>query len=139
MVGSVRPDVRLDRLPSLAMRLVTLSLSSEDEWVRTSSSRLLASMLNKRADDSLFELVCEEVFKALDKTLITERLNGARLLTWIVKALLLANANNLESVLYKWFDLLDREDVGEVVVDGVQIVLQQENLFLNMDSHCNIK
>ncbi|KAL0270203.1 UNVERIFIED_CONTAM: hypothetical protein PYX00_007685 [Menopon gallinae] len=140
LIGSARASVKLDRFKTLPDMLITLSLTSGNEWVRTSSSRLLASIVNKWADDSLFESVCKSVFAALEETSpMSKRSNGARLLTWITKGLLLANSNHLESILSRWFDLLDREDVGEVVVEGFQVVLQEENLFLNMDSHCNVK
>lgn len=108
-----------------------------------SAFRLLASFVNKWPDNDardLLERLNGEIFANLTaESGGIAKSNSAKLFTWIMKGIILRGSVLLDEWIPKWFHLLNREDVGNVIADGFSIVLDEDQFYLNLSSHCNIK
>lgn len=144
VVGSVKQNVKIQFFFDAETKLKDLALSSNNNSVRTSASRLLASLINKSdqsVTDELFSKLTTEILTTLnDEAQVPgDKCRAAELLAWITKAVVLKGIPNLDAWLAKWFSLLAHEDVGHVVANGFQIVLDEDKLYLKHRSHCNVR
>lgn len=143
ILGSIRPNVEVHSLSILISSLTSLSLKSTNEIIANSASRLLASILNKSNNKDahdLLDAVTSQVFENINNDTISLpiKFNSTKLLNWIMKGIILRGIPSLEEWIMKWFDLLNRDDIGGCVAEGFGIVIAEDDI-LNLDNHCTIK
>lgn len=142
-MGSVKPEIIIPDVLLIANKLINAALTSANESTLLSSSRLLASFVNKSEQTLALDLlirIVENIFKQLEKTSdVALKFNCGILFTWVIKGVILRGEPDVEESVSKWFDLLGREDVGQVVAENFGIVLIEDELYLNWESHCNIR
>lgn len=143
VLGSVRPEVVIPDISTIRNLLLSTVLSSPNENTRLHSSRLLASIINKSEESVASDILnhtFETIYSELDKpTELSLKCSCAFLFTWMIKGVMLRGKPSFEECLFKWFDMLGREDVGEHIAEGFQVVLQDEEMYLNFESHCNVR
>lgn len=143
ILGSISPDVHVPDILNIKEKLMYTSLMSSHELSRLSSSRLLASFVNKLKDPMASELmlsITDEIFKKLATPLEASlKYNFAVLFSWLVKGLVLKGDPSVDGYISQWFNLLGKEDIGRMMAEVFRTLFEEDRLYLNLNSHCNYR
>ena len=142
ILGSIHSKVDIPNISNVLEKLMVTALNSEEDLIRLSSSRLLATLINKTEESlalTLLKKLMEHILMQLNSPLNSSKFNCSYLFTWIMKGVILRGNLYFEECIVKWFELIGREDIGRFMVKNLPIIFTSEDLYLTLDSHCNVR